>query len=255
MMPDVANMVAGSGLGAGRWRRGVAWGTLVTVAAALLLRRLSGAFVQPLGAAEFTGAALALLALRAAAAPPRWDSARQTWQAAAAAAVALGSISLPGTSWGALAAGWASWLVAELIQCSPARQQRAAAAWGRLALRVRGALPASAGWQSPGAAAAAEPTLRQELRRLVDPSGSSVVHARLIEPLVDGQLLLTLHVAIAPPLPGAPSLQWEQVAGPPARWSAPLALPHGFRLEGKLASPAAPGDRVEIEVQATSAAR
>jgi len=55
-------------------------------------------------------------------------------------------------------------------------------------------------------------------------------------PLAPGQRTGSVHVAFCPPFAGIPKVTAEQISGPPARVRVGVVLPHGARVDVRLAA-------------------
>jgi hypothetical protein len=92
-----------------------------------------------------------------------------------------------------------------------------------------------------------ESVSQQIVRRRDDDVNSEVVEGWLRVAFVAGQRHATAHVAVCPPLEGAPECQAEQAAGPPAGVKVAQVLSYGARLEVKLDEPADASTSVIVE--------
>jgi len=76
----------------------------------------------------------------------------------------------------------------------------------------------------------------QRLTRLRLPGGKDVIEGMLHCPLAPGQRTGSVHVAFCPPFAGIPKVTAEQISGPPARVRLGVVLPHGARVDVRLAA-------------------
>lgn len=225
-----------------------AWGTVVLLAVLaplgllLLARRLAGAFDRPLEFPTLVLLALVLALLRAAACR-LMGNARPYWLTACfdgALLMAGAAVSVPGSSGLGLAAFWG------VVAAAVGYAWRPRPAAGKEEAQAIPVAPPA----EPLGLAPSEP-LDQELveemvpddvvqqftrRQLGD--GTELVEGWLRVVLVPGQANANAHLGFCPPLARAPELTCEQVSGPAARIKLPQVLPHGARLDLKLARPA-----------------
>ncbi|MEE8451618.1 MAG: hypothetical protein V3R99_06870 [Thermoguttaceae bacterium] len=75
----------------------------------------------------------------------------------------------------------------------------------------------------------------QHLTRSRTAEGVEQLSGWLRMPFLAGQRTANIHVAFCPPFAKTPGLEWEQCDGPPVRIKAGQVLPHGARLDLKLA--------------------
>jgi len=191
------------------------------------------------------------------------------WNIALTAAMITGGVtlSLPGTSVGALAglwlivaiteaAGW--WLGPRTIPLHDRHQSAAPRSRGSLPLNER-----SSGQRQSGSAPldrnssiSADPlaTEEQRLVRGKDAGGAECVQGWVSAAFLPGQKTATVHVAFCPPLSAVPGLELRQVDGPAARLRTVQALVYGARLEVKLAAPAEKAESVRVAFRTTAAA-
>ncbi len=234
----------------------------------LVVRRASGALVQPLSPAALVACGL-LLGIWAVAAH-EWMSASgvrkgafwrspRAWMPPVVLLLACYALLLPGSS-----ALGAAGLMALLAGAE-------ATAWK---LARRGKLPEprqviglSAPQRSPGgtaietqadgiATSAAESTenVIGEMVRRREADGCEAIRGWVQADLAAGQRTAPVHVAFCPALAGMPNCEAEQVAGPPATIRVAQVLPYGARFDVKLDAPAPGPVTVRIEFSATAAA-
>jgi len=161
------------------------------------------------------------------------------------------ALSLPGTSHAGLAAFWGLvvaeelWTWRNLVRPSTHRNHPApppttqADPEPQIEPQVEPNLPPT------GAVAPAETLSQlleedvlQHLTRSRSAEGVDQLSGWLRTPFVAGQRTATVHVAFCPPFAKTPGLEVEQCDGPPARIKTAQVLPHGARLDLKLAQAA-----------------
>ncbi len=236
---------------------------LLAVGLFLLVRRLSGALVEPLSPS-------ALLVLGALAALAAW-SARTAWRGASswvagsepkatapmtasasdlfvrfAPSVALlsmaAALSLPGTQTSALALFWALLVSSELET--------------HFRLRRRWARRFSPGRQA-GAKELSVPPFQhdehdehivQQLTRVRDAELGEMVYGTLRADFEPNQRSVSLHVAFCPPFAMTPQMDIEQTDGPESRLKLGQVLPYGARIDVRLRQAFTEPQRVVIEL-------
>lgn len=106
--------------------------------------------------------------------------------------------------------------------------------------------------ESAGANAADADAVVQQLTRTKPPDGPEMIVGWLRLPLAPGQRSGVLHVAFCPPLEGRPTIEFEQVEGPPARIKLTQAFSYGARFDLKLTQPAEEADAVVVQFAASA---
>jgi len=211
---------------------------LTTIAALFLMRRLTGAFVEPLGVLELLGttSVLILVAALIQFAAPRERLAQIV--PAVAAAAGLAALPLPGSAPWSVGLAWFALVVAEcavLFVC-----------WKRPRIKRP-----SAAIQPPLDEPTEEPIsehLVQQLTRQRNASGGESLHALLRVSCTPGDRLAVVHLAFCPPLEAAPELTAHALDDSGAQAKITLAEIYGARIELRLPSPASDGDSVLLEV-------
>ena len=170
-----------------------------------------------------------------------------------AAVLSLGvALSLPGTAAGGLAAFWAVLIVEELWAWRPSalRWFRRGSAVPRPVRfdRAEEHSPHHLPAETPPTPALPEIAfdssaippgdVLQQLTRSLSADGVEQLAGWLRMPFSVGQRTASVHVAFCPPFPKTPELSVEQLDGPTARIKTAQLLPHGARLELKLAATA-----------------
>jgi|GEM_PF-581533 len=82
----------------------------------------------------------------------------------------------------------------------------------------------------------------QQFVRRVDAQGHESLSGLLRVHFVPGQRIAQAHLGFCPPLHATPTIEFEQVEGPPARVKLAQVFPYGARFEIKLESPAPSGE-------------
>ena len=100
--------------------------------------------------------------------------------------------------------------------------------------------------------ATAADELLQQLTRSQAPDGSEQLWGWLRTSFAAGQRTASIHVAFCPPFVKTPQLTVEQLDGPPTRIKEAQLLPHGTRLDLKLAAAAEKTDSVLLQFSARS---
>jgi hypothetical protein len=234
----------------------------------LMVRRASGALVQPLPPTGLMACGL-LLGIWAVAAhewmPARrahngavWRSPR-VWVPPAVLLLACYALLLPGTSAAgaagliALMAGAeaAAWKLSRRGKLPEPRQ-----AIGLAAPRTSPAgisIDAQAAATTTSDAESTENVIGEMVRRR-EADGCEAIRGWVQAELAAGQRTAPVHVAFCPALAGLPSCEAEQVAGPPATIRVAQVLPYGARFDVKLDAPAPGPVTVRIEFSATASA-
>lgn len=109
---------------------------------------------------------------------------------------------------------------------------------------------------SPADADRAEPSdsdaIVQQLTRTKPPEGPETIVGWLRLPLAPGQRSGVLHAAFCPPLEGPPTIEFEQVDGPPARIKLTQSYAYGARFDVKLTQPVEEADSVVVQFSAAT---
>lgn len=85
---------------------------------------------------------------------------------------------------------------------------------------------------------AASDDVTQQFVRRIDAQGHESLSGLLRVHFVPGQRIAQAHLGFCPPLPATPTIEFEQVEGPPARVKLAQVFPYGARFEIKLDRPA-----------------
>jgi hypothetical protein len=230
----------------------VLWGALVGTAGLLIGRRAAGAFDSPLSAAGLLAASLvltslAILASRSLVGKPSWSKIR--WAPLAVAVAAALAISLPGSSslgmvllWsGMVLAGAASLLLGRYSPTTSWSFPMEIIRGGDRGARRRKQIPARSSAMSDAAAGESQWLSRREQ------AGRETIHGRVLAVVPAGRRSAVAHVAFCPPFPQSPQVDIKPATTPGLTISAGQVLPHGVRLDVKLASPAPRKASVRIE--------
>lgn len=218
-------------------------------------RRLAGALHKPLHPAVLLPLGLSLAAV-AAGARLLW---RRSWPESepsrlgrmvlpllltAAVLCFAAAVSLPGTGAGPLTAFWTLLAVEELWAWRPA-------VWRG---NVRGPSRRRPRPQPPPESPPAVPDddVLQQLTRSRAADGSQQLSGWLRTRFATGQRTASEHVAFCPPFARTPQLTVRQLDGPAARIKTAQLLPHGVRLDLKLAALAENPQTVLLELVARS---
>ncbi len=255
----------------GRCSVGVLLGLLCLAALMVVWRRAAGALSHPLPSSALVAVGMTIAAVAVgirligrfqsptesppAESPPTALNSQTPSIAilTTATVLALGvALSLPGTTAGGLAAFWAVLIVEEFWAWRP----------GALRLLRRGsAAPRPVRFDraerhsphQPPAGTSPTPTqpetafdssaippgdVLQQLTRSLSNDGVEQLAGWLRMPFSVGQRTASVHVAFCPPFSKTPELSVEQLDGPTARIKTAQLLPHGARLDLKLAATA-----------------
>lgn len=197
--------------------------SLLAGAAVFVMRRMAGALTTPLEPAVLIAAGLAAAA--AALASRLALAAASVGRAAGwtAAALALGpavpliglgaALTLPGSDRVALVLFWLVLVAEEGCSLGRVLTRRGAAPWAPV----------------PGV------RLTQQLARFVAADGAETLAGRLRLDFSPDQRTLAAHVAFCPPFARLPQFDVCQVRGPAVRLKMGQLLPHGVRIEARLA--------------------
>ncbi len=277
-MPPDSRRLPGAAQELSRWTCAAVAGLLLLAAMVLWWRRVAGALSTPLDTAPM----LLVAALLAAAAV----SARSAEQSLAkrrpagpfdrfvavglsAALVAIGAaLSLPGTSAGGLVLFWGVLAVEEGWAWGPARRRRVGGVgrrWPAVRRRVarilrravsRADRPASSARPNPSPApvpvleAPGDEQVTQQLVRSTEADGSDRLSGWMRVPMASGQRSASVHMAFCPQFSRAPKVTVEQLEGPRARLKTVQVLPHGARVDLKLAGACEQRDSVVLRFSA-----
>ena len=211
---------------------------LTTIAALFLIRRLSGAFVVPLGGLQLLGATAVLIlsaTLIQFTAPQ--DRLAQIVPAIAAA-VGLTSLMLPGTAPWSVGLSWFALVMAQaavlFVHLKQPRLTRPPAA------------------RSPTTDEPAEESISaqlvQQLTRARTASGGEALHAMVRVTCQPGDRLAVVHLAFCPPLDSTPRLTAHVLDDSGADAKITLAETYGTRIEVRLAHARGEGETVLLEV-------
>jgi hypothetical protein len=122
------------------------------------------------------------------------------------------------------------------------------------AARNGGAESAPAAQTSVGATDEQLPAaVTQQIVRSTDAEGVDDIHGTLRAQFAAAERTQSLHVAFCPPLSETPTMQCEQVDGPPARLTIAEVQSYGARIDMRLARVAAEPTSVTLEFQARCA--
>jgi len=219
----------------------VCWTAVVLLAATaslFLIRRLSGAFVEPLGGLQLLAATAILILMTALIqfAAPRDRLALIV--PAIAAAVGLTSLTLPGTQpWSV----WLSWFALVMFQ--------SAVLFVRLKQPWLKRPPAA---RSPTIDGPAEESISdqlvQQLTRERTATGGESIHALVRVTCPPGDRLAVVHLAFCPPLEATPRLAAHVLDDSGAEVKITLAQTYGTRIEVRLPRAASNGSTVLLEV-------
>jgi len=247
------------------WAAAMIAGLLVALAGVVLWRRLAGALDTPLPAPVLAGAGV-LVATLAAGTRLAWrrqfpqrpplPAGRVIELVPGAALVVLGiAWSLPGTSVYGLAILWGVVLAEEAWsfrgglrsrtgrRSPPPEAARAAAPVAEIPAEPPVPLPI------PSAAQPADDVL-QQLTRTRQPDGTDRLGGWLRARFAVGQRTESVHLAFCPPFERAPRLEVSHRGGPAVRVKTGQLLPHGARLDLKLAATAEQPEWVLLEFTA-----
>jgi hypothetical protein len=93
--------------------------------------------------------------------------------------------------------------------------------------------------------------MAQRFERLQSADGRDVLAGVTTMQLAAGQVTAHIHLAFCPPFDRVPRIDYRQIAGPTARLKLGQVLPHGVRIDVKLAAPAAERTQLRLELRAS----
>jgi hypothetical protein len=237
--------------------RAVVWcaaGLLVALACVLLLRRLAGAFQQPLPAGGLIAAGLAVAGLAGgiravghwlakydhAAEPRRIDACG--WLPMLAAGLLGLAVSCPASPTWALVFFWVTVCGGELAYwCPRAYIGRRGTEEHVAALREE---------EEEGELETLPPDVFQRIIRAKAGDGSAVVYGLVRCEFAADQRQQNVHVAFCPPLAQKPHLHADQILGPKATLKPSLVETFGACLEVRLVAPSSEPAAVQIQFYA-----
>jgi len=247
------------------WAAAMVTGLLLALAGLVLWRRLAGALDTPLPAPVLAGAGVLVAALAAGARlawrrqfprRPPLPADRVIELMPGAALVLLGiAWSLPGTSVYGLAILWGVILVEEIwtfrgVVGGRSSRPRPLAEAGQPAAPLSEVPPsATVPLPLPHTAHPAEDVL-QQVTRTREADGTDRLGGWLRARFGAGQRTESVHLAFCPPFERAPRLEVNQRGGPGVRVKTGQLLPHGARLDLKLAATAERPEWVLLEFTA-----
>ncbi len=248
----------------GRCSVGVLLGLLCLAALMVVWRRAAGALGHPLPSVALIAVGVTIAAVAVGirligrfqsptGSPPTALNSRTPSIAilTTAAVLALGvALSLPGTTVGGLAAFWAVLIVEEFWAWRPSalrwlsrgsavsRPVRFDRAEGHSPHRLPAETPPTPTPPEIAFDSSAIPPgdVLQQLTRSRSNDGVEQLAGWLRMPFSVGQRTASVHVAFCPPFSKTPDLSVEQLDGPTARIKTAQLLPHGARLDLKLAA-------------------
>lgn len=100
---------------------------------------------------------------------------------------------------------------------------------------------------------ASDEQIIQQLHRVRNTSGQEMVFGTLRADFGAGQRTTTVHVGFCPPLSHRPQVEAEPLDGPDAVVKVVQTLPHGARLDVRLATPATEACQVQVDFAALPA--
>jgi hypothetical protein len=242
-------------------------GMLLVLAAVLFIRRVAGAFQQPLESAPLiaigaTIAAVAALVRMTALRPARRGAAswpdRLRFAGPSIAVMLLGyTLSLPGSTAWSVAIFWTV-LLAEEAGCwfTILRRHPLRLPQFRWPLRpvppilTRSASEAIAEFPVDSPADQLPPDVLQQITRARASDGAEVITGHLRCDFAPGERSQTLHVAFCPPLDATPTLTLHQLSGPSATIRPTQVHPYGARLDLRLST--TPRDAATLTLQFTA---
>jgi hypothetical protein len=235
-----------------RWLAIWTAGLLMSAAAAIWWRRLSGAVEMPLDWRMLLAAA-ALVAATAGAARASWTRwtrgqlapRRLRWfdgLVSLGVLAAGGALSLPGSPPAGLVLLWALLIVEESWAWVPVRK------WFRGRVVPAPGTPETQPGEDPAdPRAVPSGDVIQQFTRRRAADGTEMLSGWLRVALCAGQRTASIHLSFCPPLDRAPQLVVHQREGPPARVKASQVLPYGARLDLKLVEAAEAAGYVLLE--------
>ena len=264
-----AQMTGRTAVELGRWLLGALLALLWLAALLVVWRRMAGALSRPLPPPALITVGV-LLASAAAAArltwrrlPGRSGRVGVFWLMALLPTAAIltfaAALSVRETALGPLAVFWTLLVAEELWAWRPAAWTGLRAglpAWRQRVDPAQGPTPHAASIELAADvpakavssdAAPPDALLRsgvpgddvlQQLTRSLARDGSEQISGWLRAPFLPDQRTASVHVAFCPPFVATPELSVEQLDGPPARIKTAQVLPHGARLDLKLAATA-----------------
>jgi hypothetical protein len=93
--------------------------------------------------------------------------------------------------------------------------------------------------------------MAQRFERLQSADGRDVLAGVTTMQFAAGQVTAHIHLAFCPPFAHVPRIDYRQIAGPTARLKLGQVLPHGVRVDVKLAAPAAERTQLRVELRAS----
>ncbi|HEY4313430.1 MAG TPA: hypothetical protein VGN12_28525 [Pirellulales bacterium] len=93
--------------------------------------------------------------------------------------------------------------------------------------------------------------MAQRFERLQSADGRDVLAGMTTMQFTAGQVTAHVHLAFCPPFAHVPRIDYRQIAGPAARLKLGQVLPHGVRIDVKLAAPAAERTQLRLELRAS----
>ena len=225
----------------GRQLTAAVWWTAVVLlsvmAGLLLVRRLAGAFVEPLGGWQLIGTTAIVILATA------WIQlgGPRGWAAmvvpSVSVAIGLTALTLPGTAPWSVALSWFGLIIA---------QAALLVRWRRPWLRRRPVARAPAMEESE--TEEVSDSLVQQLTRVRNPAGGESLHALVRVAWPAGDSLAVVHLAFCPPLDRAPRLTAHALDDSGAEAKVTLAETYGARIEVRFPGPAVENRTVLLEV-------
>ena len=246
---------------------------LVVIALGMLIRRVSGAFVQPLHFLPLFFTALTLAAYGAAV---RYYVGRQLcrslgwwkqiaiWCPMIVFVLIAVSISLPGTSWIGFATLWFilgfEELVSITVTCLPFCKTIFGSAES-LAHRVQSENPQAlqgevlndSSTSAVGNSRIPE-NVSHQLTYTHDVTGDEVVYGQVRAKFAPGERNTSVHLAFCPPFGHVPHISVQQIDGPASAVKPSQVLPYGLKLDLKLNKTTQHPESIVIEFHARAAA-
>ncbi len=252
-----------------RWTAGAMVGLLATTAMLILWRRLASALHTPLDPLSLSAVGMTAIFVAGGARCLWHVTSPIDWVVAALPSISLlgggAALSLPGTSHAGLAVFWGLvaaeefWVWRNLVRRSTHRKRPSAQPVAQAepepfvepTSRAEPTLsPPVAGMPVAGMPVAGMPVagmpvesfsqlptedMLQHLTRSRTAEGVEQLSGWLRMPFIAGQRTANIHVAFCPPFAKTPGLEVEQCDGPAVRIKTAQVLPHGARLDLKLA--------------------